>query len=672
MTTPAGRQPSISVIIVSYNVRDLLENCLHSVASALGNIASDVHVVDNQSDDGSVEMVQAKFPAVHLIANTENTGFAKANNQALRQARGSYIVLLNPDTLVQEDTFEILLDFFEKNPDTGLAGCKILRPDGTLYPACKRSFPSVWVSFTKLSGLSALLPRTRLFGRYNLTYIGEDETCEVDAVSGSFMMFRRSVYERIGGLDEDFFMYGEDLDFCFRVQKAGWKVFYIPKTKIVHYAGESTKRSSFDAKAVFYHAMELFARKNLRLSPVSAALLSAAIRIRLGIARSRGAILWMADVLADAAIVFLSLLAAEYFRYGAPFRLPSYAYPTIYIVTIAVYIVCLHLTGVYRRQREPAFRTVLGVLLSFLLLSSVTYFSKDYAFSRIVLAVSGAINFVLLPGRRILSALLAPQTRRNLITGNPTLLVGVNPSAIEILNRLQQYDANTYRIVGLVDTHRKSIGERIGGVEVVASVETIGKTIRDHRVTDVIIAPDVLPYTEILSMIGRTRNTPVHFRLVPKSMEFIVGKAGIDQLTSVPLVDVDFNLMRTSNLFVKRALDLTIAVPLTLFAGPFVLLAKRPPRDRFPSFRAMIRAMPAVLSGKKSLVGYPESAPPMKSDVYMGKPGLTGLIQIRGSSGMSEEEKLKLMVQYVRNHSLLLDVEILLRTCILRLFRKGV
>ncbi|MEK7671678.1 MAG: glycosyltransferase family 2 protein, partial [Bacteroidota bacterium] len=248
----------LSVIIVNYNVRQFLENALASTYRAMEGLQGEVFVVDNASDDGSIEMVKTKFPHVLLIENQANVGFAKANNAALKQAKGRYVLLLNPDTIVQEDTFKVMIRFFDENPDAGLAGCKILNPDGTFQLPCRRSFPTPWVAFTKIFGLSTLLPKSKLFGKYNLTYLNEDETYEVDAVSGSLMFLRREAYEKVGGLDETFFMYGEDLDWCYRISKSGYKVYYVHSTKIIHFKGESTRRSEIDEIRTFYQAMQLF------------------------------------------------------------------------------------------------------------------------------------------------------------------------------------------------------------------------------------------------------------------------------------------------------------------------------------------------------------------------------------------------------------------------------
>jgi GT2 family glycosyltransferase len=515
-------RPRLSVVIVNYNVRDLLENCLHSVEKAMAGMEGEVFVVDNNSDDGSADMVRERFPAVRLIASTRNEGFARANNLALAEAQGEYLLLLNPDTLVQEDTFSVMLGFFDDNRDVGMAGCRIITPDGSLEPACRRSFPSPWVSFTKLTGLSTVFPRSSLFARYNLTYLSEDETYEVDAISGSFMMLRREVYERIGGLDEDYFMYGEDLDWCYRVQRAGWKICYVHTTKIIHYGGESTKRSSIDATAVFYRAMELFARKNLRLSRLSYAVITLGIKLRLGVTRARSLAARAGAFLVDAVLTLVSLTLGELIRLGEVPGLPAYAYPTVQITTVLVVVVALALTGTYTRREYRVLRAALGVVLSLLLLSTMTFFFKEYAFSRAVVLIASACNIVLLPGWRLVRAALSPGGE-SLVTGRPTLLVGLTEQALVVLERLRTYDAGTYRVVGLIDVTRRRFGERIGGVEVLGSVDNIGKVIAEHGVTEVIVAPDVLTYAEILSMISRARDVRVSYRIVPRSMVFIVG-----------------------------------------------------------------------------------------------------------------------------------------------------
>ena len=256
----------LSIIIVNYNVKEFLQNLIHSIVKASHNLTKEIIVVDNASEDGSTELLKQKFPAIKLIENKSNLGFGKANNQALKIAKGNFILLINPDSVVSEDTFEHLINFFKDNPDAGLLGCKILNPDGTLQLACRRSFPGPWTSFCKVTGLSNIFPKSKLFARYNLTYLDENQTYEVDAISGSFMMMRREVYEKVGGFDEQFFMYGEDLDFCYRIKESGFKIYYVHSANIIHYKGESTKRSNIDETKLFYDAMNVFVKKHFSSS----------------------------------------------------------------------------------------------------------------------------------------------------------------------------------------------------------------------------------------------------------------------------------------------------------------------------------------------------------------------------------------------------------------------
>jgi len=252
----------LSVIIVSWNCRDLLARCLDTVFASKLDADFEVIVVDNSSTDGTASIVQNNYPQVQLIASGENAGFARANNLALRQARGELILLLNPDTELEADTLQVMVDFMDKHPECGMAGCKVLNPDGTLQLACRRNIPTLADAFFKLSGLSRLFPRSRRMARYNLTYLPADRVAIVDAVSGSFLMTRREVVNKIGLLDERFFMYGEDLDWCWRSVRAGYQNYYVPDTSIVHCHGGSSKKRPLRSAYHFYEAMYLFYDKH--------------------------------------------------------------------------------------------------------------------------------------------------------------------------------------------------------------------------------------------------------------------------------------------------------------------------------------------------------------------------------------------------------------------------
>ena len=252
----------LSIVIVNYNVQYFLEQCLLSVQRACQNLSHEIFVVDNASKDDSVEMVRIKFPLVKLIANADNPGFSKANNQAITQAQGEFVLILNPDTVVAEDTFLKCISFMESQPQAGALGTKMIDGKGNFLPESKRALPTPEVAFYKIFGLAALFPKSKKFGRYHLGFLSKDDTHEVEILSGAFMFFRKKVLDKIGYFDESFFMYGEDIDLSYRVIKAGYKNFYFADTTIIHYKGESTKKGSLNYVKVFYEAMLIFARKH--------------------------------------------------------------------------------------------------------------------------------------------------------------------------------------------------------------------------------------------------------------------------------------------------------------------------------------------------------------------------------------------------------------------------
>ena len=251
----------LSVIIVNYKVKHYLEQCLRSVAEASRGIAVEVIVVDNASGDGSVEYLRERFPDVTIIASEENLGFARANNLAIRNSHGQYVLLLNPDTIVAEDTFRNFIGFMDSTPDAGGCGAYMLHTDGSFAPESRRGLPTPFVAFCKMSGLASLLPKSRTFGRYYMRYLNENEVNRIEIMSGAFMFLRRDALDKAGLLDEDFFMYGEDIDLSYRILKAGYNNYFLP-SRILHYKGESTVKSSYRYVHTFYRAMELFFNKH--------------------------------------------------------------------------------------------------------------------------------------------------------------------------------------------------------------------------------------------------------------------------------------------------------------------------------------------------------------------------------------------------------------------------
>jgi GT2 family glycosyltransferase len=264
--------PTLAIVIAHYNTSQLLAGCLASIAASQITIPLRVVVVDNASTDESLVMLARDFPWVAVIASPHNGGFAYANNLALRQLidemppeqdrHHAYLLLLNPDTVLAPDSLVQMVDFLETHPEAGVVGPKLVLPDGRLDLACRRLFPTPRRAFFRLLGLSRLFPRSRWLAGYNLTFLDPDETCEVDSVVGAFMLVRLAAVDQAGLLDEDYFLYGEDLDWAYRIKQHGWRVFYAPLTTVVHHKGSASRQRSMRSIVDFYRAMATFHRKH--------------------------------------------------------------------------------------------------------------------------------------------------------------------------------------------------------------------------------------------------------------------------------------------------------------------------------------------------------------------------------------------------------------------------
>ena len=256
----------LSVVIVSYNVKYFLEQCLSSLKKAVEGISlpggsTEVFIIDNASSDGSPDFLEPLFPDFHFIRNKENNGFAKANNLVIPLCKGEFILFLNPDTILAEDSLDICISFFRDHADTGAVGVRMIDGAGRFLKESKRGFPYPITSFFKLTGLTHLFPRSKIFSSYYMGHLDEERTQTVDILSGAFMMIKRSVLNQTGGFDEQFFMYAEDIDLSYRIDKAGFKNYYLPSTTIIHFKGESTQKD-FRYVKMFYSAMQLFMKKH--------------------------------------------------------------------------------------------------------------------------------------------------------------------------------------------------------------------------------------------------------------------------------------------------------------------------------------------------------------------------------------------------------------------------
>ncbi len=664
----------LSIIIVNYNVKAFLQQALESILKSTRDIESEIFVVDNHSVDGSVELLQEQFPQVTLIVNADNLGFASANNQALAKARGEYVWLLNPDTLVQEDTALKLIQAMEADPQIGLLGCKILNDDGSLQLACRRSFPTPWVAFTKLLGLAKLFPQSKWFARYNLTHLDPDQAYEVEAISGSCMFTRRQALDTVGQLDETYFMYGEDLDWCYRFSKAGWKVFYTPETSIIHYKGESSKVVAWDSMIHFYKAMDIFAKKHFSSTsrfPLHWILRSGIYaRYILSIANKIGknSLGYLLDLMGLLALTVLAI----YLKFRTLEVMSQYI--LVLPVYLGTWLAVISSVGLYRTYKYSVGRSIVAVSLGFLINVALTYFFKDYAFSRVVMLISylGALFWI--PGWRIIAS--SRRTENFELGTQRTLIIGDLESAGDIYSRLMTNLGLGYTPIGIVEIDASEITDK----RVVGKLDDLLDLVQYHKIDDVIFTSDNFKVQQIFEYLPALSSQGVKIKLVPGNLSFIIGKSTVESLHQVQFVDMDFKYYHWGSRFIKRIEDLILAPLLMLFMRPFLslvvsskgMVAKRIivlDRERTvfqtaegqENFWSNLGLLPQVIRGKLSLVGSPLE---LKNNGWDVKRGLFSLESVRGGAELSEEERYALLNYYLHNHSGLLDLEIMIKAFI--------
>jgi GT2 family glycosyltransferase len=525
--------------MVSYNVRYYLEQALLSVRRALANIPSEIIVIDNASADESAEMLRQRFPEVILIANGKNTGFASANNQGFAVAGGDFIVLLNPDTIVQEDTFSVLLDFFSKNADASAATCKILNPDGSFSVDCRHSVPTPLTAFWKLTGLSALFPNSRVFGRYNLTYLDENEIGVVEAISGSFMMIRRGVIEKIGKLDENFFMYCEDIDYCHRINQAGGKIYYMPHSQIIHYKGESTKKNNLDYVITFNRSLYQFYEKHYQQKYFYAfkwlILLGVVLRGSLIFARNNLRLYF--PVLLDVASLILAMLFGARLSGSAKTgwlpTLMDYRFLLLSGAASLVYIAGFLSLRDYPAKRYSVSRMMKVNGITFLSLAIVVLINILPVISGPALLFTACASAVLMILWRLILHYFGKGREATLsrrIFGKRVLFAGAHEHIQRDIDRLRNYLNDGSELAGVVSLSPDDVGKQAGNTPVVACLEQLEPYLLNNHIDTVIFASNRITYRQMMQIMSRVSTRGVEFKIIPEHFEYIVGKSNIERI----------------------------------------------------------------------------------------------------------------------------------------------
>jgi GT2 family glycosyltransferase/lipopolysaccharide/colanic/teichoic acid biosynthesis glycosyltransferase len=679
--------PTVSVAIVSYNVKQYIIHCIDSINKSDYAGRIELIVIDNNSFDGSLENIKQQFTDVICIQNTENVGFGKAINQATGIASGKYYLILNPDTIIEESTISTFVDYLENNSSIGLVGPKIVNSDGSLQKGCKRSFPTIGVALPKLIGLDKLFPNSRLAGRYNLNYLDPDEIHNVDAISGSCMFIRSELFNKIGGFDEQFFMYGEDIDLCYQIHQQGFEVHYLPTTQIMHYQGESVKSAPYDSLNAFYQAMILFSEKHFSKgrSILSKLVIRSGIFFRKSISMIDEKRSQMISIALDALVVLIAFLIAFPLRLNSldAFIVSKGLIPGVYII---FWVIVCALFGLYSRYILSYTRAILASLSGFFLAVVFTYFFKQYAFSRLVIIVATTIITILIPGWRILAHFLMSRgvlkqtkEKHHVLFARKTIIMGTDSEAIKIAKNIQKRFDTGLDIAGFVDRKLTIASEELF-LPFFGAVSDLRDIVTTYNIHEIIFSTDSFSNQEILDIMDDTKDLLLTYRMVPRNQEVLLGKASVEDIGDYSFVNIEYNLYHRLNKFVKRVFDITFAVILSILISPLTIISALTKKiekiefwgengNRFTSLmlkgrKKVIRKylyLYSILKGDMSFVGS-KLVPTSQADPNLiCKPGLTGLAKMRNSQ-FTQSDIDVFDHYYVQNQSLTLDIEIILKT----------
>lgn len=587
----------LSIVIVNYNVAYFLEHCLYSVRNALKGIEAEIFVVDNNSVDNSIAMLKEKFPEVILIANKDNVGFSKANNQAIRISKGEYVLILNPDTVVEEDTFAKCISFMDSHKDCGALGVKMIDGSGKFLKESKRGFPSPWTSFCKMSGLTSLFPHSKKYANYYMGHLSEDEVNEVDILAGAYMMMRKECLDKVGLLDEDYFMYGEDIDLSYRITKGGYKNYYFPKARIIHYKGESTKKASMNYVYTFYNAMVIFAQKHLtkKQTKLFSTLIKLAIWLRAGFAFCSRIFKNSLLPLLDFVLVYLAYyLLVSWWSVNIWEDANYYPLQYIYIVVpiyIFIWLLSIYLSGGYSKPiRIP--KIISGVFFGMItILVFYSLLPEQLRYSRALVLLGAVVSLFIIISIRLVYRYFStgswlPKDERR----KRYIIIGDEKEAVRVADLLRTTDAQA-EFIGLT----KEDDKETDNPNFVGNISQIKEIIKIYQINEVIFCAKSVSQQRIISTMAELKANNLHFIIAPPETDFIIGSNTINTPTDLYVISVN-SISDDDNKRKKRLLDITLALFTLLFSPILCFTIKRPIGLWKNTF--------SVLFGSKTWIGY--------------------------------------------------------------------
>ncbi|MEA2107332.1 MAG: glycosyltransferase [Bacteroidota bacterium] len=564
----------LSIIIVNYNVKHFLEQCLISVFKALENIPSEVFVVDNNSVDGSCALVKERFPNVTLIENKKNHGFSYANNQAIKKANGEYILLLNPDTVVEEDTFSKSIHFMDTHPDAGGLSVKMIDGKGRFLPESKRALPKPTVAFYKIFGLSKLFPKSKIFARYHLGHLKNDEINEIEILPGAFMFLRKKALDKAGLLDETFFMYGEDIDLSYRIILSGFKNYYYPETTIIHYKGESTKKGSLNYVFVFYQAMIIFANKHFskKNAKIFSLLINAAIYFRafLSIVNRTIKTLFLPalDIVFFYAAFYFIEPVWEQFKFQGQGNYPDTFLHYIVPSYILIWVLSLWFNGSYSKHIK--FKNIITGIITGTVIILIFYalLPMELRFSRALIIIGTFNCFILAIINRYISHYLPFTHHKFFNTKKLRMIIAGFEDEIKRVKQIISETNISTEITGYVSPEQTSSTSYYLG-----SLDQIEEIIKIHQIDEIVFCAKNIPAHKIMNTMLKVSCYDVDFKIAQPETLSIIGSNSIN--TSGDLYSVEINsIARENNIRNKRFFDIMSSTIILIISPLLLLLSK--------------------------------------------------------------------------------------------------
>jgi O-antigen biosynthesis protein len=579
----------LSIVIVNYNVAQFLEQCLASVAKAIVKLNAEVFVVDNASVDESIEMVKVKFPWVHLIASQENLGFSKGNNLAISRCKGEFILLLNPDTVVEENTFIECIEHMHSHPECGALGVRMLDGKGHFLPESKRGLPTPATAFYKISGLYKIFPKSAQFNRYYLGHQNVNENQEVEILAGAFMFIRKKVLDQIGWLDEDYFMYGEDIDLSYRIVKAGYQNHYLANTRIIHYKGESTKKGSLNYVFVFYQAMAIFARKHFKKNGARTyfIIIQLAIWLRASVSVLKRFLGRIHLPILDASLLWLGMYFLKNYWENNHRFISGGEYPPIYTFYVLpfytfIFVLSIWLSGGYDRPIKLG-RMQRGLFIgSLILFAAYGLLSEEWRFSRALLLLGvawalGLSSLLRLSLQFLFKSYIAkPETEKRI------WLVGSKEGSERLSELIRKSRPNAHIVGEMHPSEHEN------------AIHRLKEACRIFEVDEVIFDAASTSTQNTLELMTALSGQSVEMKIAPPDAFFIIGSNSIHTKGEWYSMGKD-QLQEPISRRNKRILDISVSL-FFIVLSPLLFL--------FSRGRKNIKSAAKVLIGQNTWVGY--------------------------------------------------------------------